>query len=109
MTFARSPLGLKQPPLVSKAIRKSARGEGCTLRLSVCTHDPETVVFAHLRFFGWAGVAQKPHDLLGVYACVACHSALDSRAEGLWGFEDILRAHGETLMCLHAKGLVTTK
>jgi len=105
----RGPLGQKTPPLVSTKIRASAKGESCTLRLPCCNGDNETTVFCHLRFFGWAGIAQKPDDLLGVYGCSACHDALDGRSNGLWGFEDVLRALGETLMKLKAKGLVGTK
>lgn len=108
----KPPLGLKEPPLVSDAIRKSAQGETCTLRLGCCNLDPSTTSFAHLRFFGWAGVAQKPDDLLGVFACSACHDALDRRNKEtaeLWEFEDLLRALGETLMRQKAKGLITVK
>jgi len=105
----KPPLGLKEPPLVSDAIRKSAQGETCTLCLGCCNHDPATTIFAHLRFFGWAGIAQKPDDLLGVYACSACHDALDRRSGAEWGFEDVLRALGKTLLRLKAKGLITVK
>lgn len=109
MTFYRQPLGQKRPPLVSSALRNAARGERCTLRLSVCNHDPETTVLAHLRFFGWAGIAQKPSDLLAVFACSACHDAIDRRigGEGLWGFEDLLRALGETIERQRALGNIT--
>ena len=109
MTFRRAPLGPKTENMVAPALRKSARGEDCTLRLSRCTHNPEQTVFAHLRFFGWAGISQKPDDLLGVYACQNCHDDLDNRASGDWGFEDVLRALGETLMRMNAKGLVYVK
>ena len=95
----RGPLGLKQPIPVSHPLRQAARGERCTLRLSCCNHDPETTVLAHIRMFGWAGMAQKPPDFLGVFACSACHDALDRRRNGeAWGFDDILRALGETLI-----------
>ena len=101
----------KQPPLVSRKLRQSARGQPCTLRLPCCNHDPETTVLAHLRYFGWAGVAEKPHDLLAVYACGACHAAMDSRDadSGMFGFEEILRALGETLMCHYHAGRVEVK
>lgn len=47
MNFARKPaLGLKQPPLVSTALRQSAKGETCTLRLPGCTGGTETTVLA---------------------------------------------------------------
>lgn len=79
-------------------LRESARGETCRLRLPCCNHDPATTVLAHLRFFNWAGIAEKPINVLGVFACSACHDALDRRVNSQVGFEDILRALGETLI-----------
>lgn len=101
------PLGQKQPPLVSTVLRQSARGETCTLRLPGCQGGTETTVLCHFRFFGWAGIAQKPHDFLGAYGCQYCHDVIDGRREGQWGFEDLLRAIGETLMRHHAAGRMT--
>lgn len=103
----RPPLGQKQPPTVSTPLRQSARGETCTLRLGCCNGDPSTVVLAHLRFFSWAGISQKPDDMLAVFACSACHDAIDRRSREPWGFEDLLRGLGETLMRQKAKGLVS--
>ena len=40
----------------------------------ICNHDPETVVLAHLN---GGGMGMKAHDLLGAWACSACHSYLD--------------------------------
>ena len=100
----------KTPNAVSQAVRDSARGEDCTLRLDCCNGNTETTVLAHIRAFGWAGMAQKPPDFLAVYACSACHDALDRRAKDAeWGWDDVLRALGETLMRLHAKGLLMLK
>ena len=96
----RDPFGQKFPPLVSPVLRNAARGERCTLRLSCCNGDTETTVLAHLRFFGWAGVAQKPSDTLAVFACSACHDEIDRRGRvggEKWEFEDLLRALGETI------------
>lgn len=103
----RPPLGQKNPPTVSTALRESARGETCTLRLGCCNSNPATVVLAHLRFFGWAGISQKPDDMLAVFACSACHDAIDRRSVYPWEFEDLLRGLGETLMRQKAKGLVS--
>lgn len=103
-------LGPRVPPQKCAAIRQSARGEDCTLRLECCNHDPATTVLAHLRFFGWAGMGQKPDDILAVFACSACHDAIDRRSMAdvsLWGFEDLLRALGATLLRQKAKGLIT--
>ena len=36
MSFNRTPLGQRQPPLVSDKLRRSAAGQTCTLRLSCC-------------------------------------------------------------------------
>jgi len=99
----------KSPELVSPAIRKSAKGQRCCLRLSCCNNDPETTVFAHFRRFGWGGTGQKPLDILGCYACSDCHDAIDGRARAggeLWEWEDLLRAMGETLSILYAKGIL---
>lgn len=94
---------------VSDPIRESARGEDCALRLDCCNFNPETTSFAHLRFFNWAGIGQKVKDILGVYACSDCHDAIDGRSKASWGFDDLLRALGETLIKLHNKGLIKMK
>lgn len=109
MTFNRTPLGLKAPSPVSQRIRDFARGQECTLRLPCCNHDTATTSHCHLRFFGWAGVAQKPADFLGVHACSACHDALDRRNNAgapEWEHEDVLRALGETQLRLFRAGLI---
>jgi hypothetical protein len=86
-------------------MRKAAKGECCTLRIpGVCNHGTETTVLAHLRMFGWAGMAQKPPDFLGVFACHPCHDALDGRAGAKVSHTDILRALGETLIRQHKLG-----
>lgn len=70
-----------EKPAVSKKIRAASRGATCTLQIPfVCSHNPEQVVFCHLRMFGLAGVAQKPDDLFGIDACHKCHSVLDDRS-----------------------------
>lgn len=89
--------------------RKSARGKDCALRLPCCNHNPETTVLAHLCMFGWAGMAQKPPDFLGVYACSNCHDALDRRTPEGWGFDDVLRALGETLITMHREDVLKIK
>ena len=114
----RGPMGLKgekQPKAKrqraehSGAVRKSAKGEECSLRLPCCARDPATTIFAHLRLFGAGGTGLKPADFAGIYACHLCHDALDrsdGATAGLWGFEDVLRALMETHRRLHAKGLL---
>jgi hypothetical protein len=96
-----------QKPTVSKPLRNHARGQACTLRLGNCA-STETVVFAHLRRFSIAGMGQKPDDLIGVYACAACHSTLDLRRNDV-GDGEILRALVETLLRRRADGLINIK
>lgn len=60
-------------------LRKLAEGQNCQVRLPGCLHSSETVVLAHLRRGGTAGVGQKPPDLCAVYACAACHDLIDGR------------------------------
>jgi hypothetical protein len=38
------------------------------------------VVLAHVRLPGVSGMGIKAHDLLGAWACSACHDAIDRRA-----------------------------
>lgn len=109
MSFVVRPLGQKQPPLVSEALRRSAQNQPCTLRLPCCNGRLDTTVLAHLRVFGVAGMGQKPPDWCAVYACSACHDAIDRRnaaTAGLWGFEDLLRALIETQRRMWAAGLI---
>lgn len=105
MNLTHQPPRQKRPQFVSPALRASAKGQPCSLRLSCCNHDPETTVLAHLRFFGWAGVAEKPDDYLAVFACSSCHDEIDRRSNaGAWEFEDLLRGLGETLKAHFAAG-----
>lgn len=106
----KGPLGQKRGKGKSNAIRQSARGEACALRLDCCNGDPETTVWAHLQFFAWSGMAMKSNDLLGVYACSACHDSLDGRTTtDHWGFDDVLRAFGESITRLQDKGILTVR
>lgn len=97
----------KVSPFSSRKWRDSARGQNCTLRLDCCRGGTSTVVLAHLRCFGWGGMGQKPHDFLAVYACDRCHDAIDRRdAAAPWGWDDLLRALGETLAIHYAEGRI---
>ena len=97
-------------PVKSIPLRNAARNETCTLRLSVCNHDPATTVLAHLRCFGWAGMAEKPADFLAVFACSSCHDEIDRRTpDARFGWDDLLRALGETLRRQFAAGNLTFK
>ncbi len=107
----RPGLGPKQPKPPRKAkeprpIRTAAQGQGCTLRLPGCNATPVNVFLCHIRRFGWAGMGQKPHDLLGVFACQRCHDVMDGRIRGECSDTDLLRAHGETMMALLRSGAI---
>lgn len=109
MSFHRVPLGQKEPPLVSQAMRRSAQNQPCTLSLPCCNGRLDTTVLAHLRVFNIAGMGQKPPDWCSVYACHACHDAIDRRngqTAGMWGWEDLFRAHIETQRRMWAAGLI---
>jgi len=54
---------------------KSAKWQHCQVRIAgVCNNNDETTVFAHLN---GAGIGMKHEDILGAYACSACHAWLD--------------------------------
>ena len=90
-----------------EAIRKSARGEDCTLISAVCNHNPETVVFCHIRLPG-DGMGVKPPDYFGFYGCSACHAVQEARdtTSGTYRPEDLLIALRRTQEKLAAKGLL---
>ena len=60
-------------------LRREARGRGCQIRLpDICNHNSETVVLAHVRQIGISGFGIKSMDILGTWACSACHAYCDS-------------------------------
>lgn len=97
-------------PAKVKAVRDDARNTNCTLHIpGVCRQDPAYTVGCHLRFFGLAGMAQKPDDIFIVDACDRCHAVLDSRdkwADAALGWDDILAALMRTLRNRRAAGLI---
>ena len=84
-------------------IRKSAKGEDCTLRVSPNCQDGEVVVFCHINS-PTKGVGRKSIDLFGCYGCYHCHQMLDSSKVDS---DDVLRAMIETQIKLVNKGLVS--
>jgi hypothetical protein len=82
-------------------LRKEAKGRGCMVRIfGICNHNSETVV-----------LAMKSPDLIGAWACSACHDELDGRTRKSGLTRDELRlAHydgmARTIMQLHKEGLV---
>lgn len=76
-------MNLRVPPIRSKAIRRAARGQRCTLNLpGICNYDSETVVLAHIRDDHF-GRSQKASDTSGMFCCSACHAAYDLARTGL--------------------------
>ena len=64
-------------------LRKLARGQECQVRIyGICNRDNSSVCLCHIRRGGVAGVGIKPHDIIGVWACSACHDAIDGRDGG---------------------------
>ena len=91
-------------------IRKSAKGEDCTLRIpGVCNGNNETVVLCHAPYPGRGGM--RNHDWWAVYGCSDCHDMVDGRArqgalvigntDSIW-----MPAIHETQAKLRAKGLL---
>ena len=94
--------------MISKAIRNSARGRDCTLRLPGCHPRNETVVFCHAPGIGMKGMGAKVPDLFGFWACHKCHARVDQHLSG-WDYQDILRAMCETQLALYDMGIITIK
>lgn len=97
------PLGQKQARIISPAIRKSARGQQCTMRSDWCCHDPATVVLCHMpvRRFSLGGLGMKVPDIFAYYGCHTCHAH-----EADMGWDDLLRAMVETQMRMIEAGLI---
>jgi len=65
-----------------KSLRELARGQPCYLRLpGHCNGNPETVVLAHIRRGGIAGVGVKPCNYAAMPMCSACHDVFDGRVK----------------------------
>lgn len=61
-------------------LRKAAAHRTCQVRLDGCQHEPTCL--AHVRLIGVSGLGIKAPDLLGAWACDACHKAYDTRGRG---------------------------
>jgi hypothetical protein len=102
---ARSPIPKQSAKAKTpKPLREAAQGQQCTLRLDGCTWNDASVILAHIRRFGIAGMGEKPPDLCGVYACQNCHDLLDMRKGDGVSDSDVLRALLLTL-CIVSKTL----
>lgn len=91
----------------SSKIRRSARGEDCSLRLGNCSSN-ETVVLCHIGRD--KGVGMKCGDHFAVYGCSNCHDIIDGRAKSDFTKDQLntekLRALEETQKKLIEKGLL---
>jgi hypothetical protein len=84
------------------SLRKEAKGRGCMVRLpGICNFNSETVVLAHIRLQGVSGMGMKSPDLIGAWACSACHDELDGRTRK----SDLTR---DQLRLAHYDGMVRT-
>lgn len=91
-------------------IRKSAKGEECTLRFpfGICNYDTTTTVLCHEN---GAGAGMKSLDEEGAYGCYACHMVLDGHVKRPDGFTReamlalFVEANAQTRRILKRKGL----
>lgn len=92
-------------------IRKSAKGEDCTLRFPCCCGDRDTVVWCHSNHaIDGKGAGLKARDVEGAYGCHTCHSWLDGGYAGhmprslVDKYFDLARAESQGI--LKRKGLL---
>lgn len=77
----------------------------------ICNFNSETVVLAHIRLAGVSGMGMKSPDLIGAWACSACHDEIDGRTHksGL-SHNELRLAHydgmARTIAQLDKEGLV---
>lgn len=109
-----APAKLPRDVRTDHAIRDSANGEDCAVRITgACNSDPATTVWAHLPGLdGDRGMGIKALDLCGAYACAACHDVVDGRAQLPPGATrdsvmlDFHNGHMRSLVRLAQKGIV---
>ena len=95
--------------MANSKLRKSARGEYCSLRLGNCSSN-ETVVLCHIGRDRGMGI--KCADYFAVYACSNCHDVIDSRVPNVDQLDlerEKLRALEETMKKFFNKGLLVVK
>ncbi len=108
---AHRPL-MKTPDRKSQAIRDSARGEDCLVRLPGCPSDPAMTIWSHNRHQrAGKGGAIKALDLNGCYCCTYCDAIYDGQAKRPAGMtrEAVelawYHAHAESLVRARQKGV----
>jgi hypothetical protein len=76
----------------------------------ICNHNSATTVLAHIRLSGVSGIGLKADDLLGAWACSACHDAIDRRFRTDLDRDYVRLAHLEgmvrTIAQLRKEGLI---
>jgi hypothetical protein len=76
----------------------------------ICNHNSATTVLAHIRLSGVSGMGMKADDLLGAWACSACHDAVDRRFRTDLDRDYVRLAHLEgmvrTIAQLRKEGIV---
>ncbi len=93
-------------------LRALPAGRSCLVRMpGICNHRPDDCVLAHAHMAGLRGTAGKAFDLIGAWACSACHNEYDRRTRlvdadqaRLWFYEGVLR----TIDVILAEGLMQT-
>lgn len=104
----------KTPDRKSQAIRDSARGEECTVRIvGACTHDDSMTIWSHAPLNSAdKGGAIKSLDLCGAYCCTACDAVIDGQrplppgASRTSVMNDWFHGHMRSLVRLRQKGLI---
>lgn len=105
---------LKSPRPKMTPIRRSAKGEACTMLIpGICNGDPSTTVLCHSnRLEDGKGMGLKAPDTEACYGCSACHDVLDGRRPlPSWLTREVLdkafdRARKITQQKLKEKGLM---
>lgn len=112
-TYLPSTAVPKTPERKNQAIRDSARGEPCELRLPGCDGGGETTVWCHLpEAVAGRGLGLKGIDLLGACGCRSCHDIVDRRSPRPARMTEhdvalvFYRAMARSIVKLRQKGLV---
>jgi hypothetical protein len=111
---APAPAKLPREARTKQAIRDSANGEECHMRLEgVCNGRTDTTVWSHWPGLdGDRGMGMKALDLCGCYTCHACHDAVDGRTYNTPGHDRTaivlawMHGHLRSLVTLARKGIV---
>jgi len=77
-------------------LRNHARDQPCMVRVpEVCNGNQQTTVLAHYRLSGVSGMGVKSPDVIGAWACSACHAWIDTN-------------HSDEAKVMHLEGMVRT-